>query len=92
MVGTTRWLIEDQTAQIHRLAERVQCPLIYTQLDFSASRHPALRAYEQGFVKEGVGAGGVPLLPICWRAGAIQTWCILLTGWAIAGLKGCDLL
>ncbi|WNC29205.1 nicotinate mononucleotide-dependent phosphoribosyltransferase CobT [Thermosynechococcus sp. PKX82] len=58
VVGTTRWLIEDQTAQIHRLAERVQCPLIYTQLDFSASRHPALRAYEQGFVKEGVGAGG----------------------------------
>lgn len=70
VVGTTRWLIEDQTAQIHRLAERVQCPLIYTQLDFSTSRHPALRAYEQGFVKEGVGAGG------CAIAGH------LLAGWS----------
>ncbi|MDM7327565.1 MAG: TIGR00303 family protein [Thermosynechococcus sp. Uc] len=58
VVGTTRWLVEDPTAQIQRLAERAQCPLLYTQLDFSLSRHPALRAYEQGFVKEGVGAGG----------------------------------
>lgn len=70
VVGTTRWLIEDQTAQIQRLAQRVQCPLIYTQLDFSASRHPALRAYEQGFVKEGVGAGGCAIAAH------------LLTGWS----------
>ncbi|MFN4278807.1 nicotinate mononucleotide-dependent phosphoribosyltransferase CobT [Thermosynechococcus sp.] len=58
VVGTTRWLLEDQTAQIQRLSRRVRCPVIYTRLDFSSSRHPALRAYEQGFVKEGVGAGG----------------------------------
>lgn len=70
VVGTTRWLIGDQTAQIHRLAQRVQCPLIYTQLDFSSSRHPALRAYEQGFVKEGVGAGGCAIAAH------------LLTGWS----------
>ncbi|MFN4065736.1 MAG: nicotinate mononucleotide-dependent phosphoribosyltransferase CobT [Thermosynechococcus sp.] len=70
VVGTTRWLIEDQTAQIQRLAERVQCPLLYTQLDFRSSRHPALRAYEQGFVKEGVGAGGCAIaahLLMGWR-------------------------
>jgi NaMN:DMB phosphoribosyltransferase len=33
-------------------------PLLATQLNFSASKYPVLQAYEQGFVKEGVGAGG----------------------------------
>jgi len=33
-------------------------PLLATQLDFSASKYPVLQAYQQGFVKEGVGAGG----------------------------------
>jgi NaMN:DMB phosphoribosyltransferase len=33
-------------------------PLIASQLSFASSRFHQLRAYEQGFVKEGVGAGG----------------------------------
>ena len=32
--------------------------VVAANLDFSASRHPALHAYERGLVKEGVGAGG----------------------------------
>jgi len=58
LVGTTRWVIEDATANISALAARADCPLIYSQLNLSTSRHAALRAYEAGFVKEGVGAGG----------------------------------
>ncbi len=58
LVGTTRWVMEDSTSNLSALASQAKCPLIYTQLNLSSSRHAAFRAYEAGFVKEGVGAGG----------------------------------
>ncbi len=58
-VGTTRWVIEDPSSNAVELARRLApVPLLATSLSFATSRYPALRAYEQGFVKEGVGAGG----------------------------------
>jgi uncharacterized protein (TIGR00303 family) len=58
-VGTTRWVAEDPTGDTPGLARAIGAvPLLGTQLDFSRSRYPQLRAYERGFVKEGVGAGG----------------------------------
>ena len=70
LVGTTRWVAEDPTGDTVGLAEKIgDVPLIVTQLNFSASHLEALRAYEHGFVKEGVGAGG------CAIAGALyQNW------------------
>jgi uncharacterized protein (TIGR00303 family) len=59
VVGTTRWVAEDSTGDTVGLAEEIgQVPLLATQLCFADSRYPQLRAYERGFVKEGVGAGG----------------------------------
>jgi uncharacterized protein (TIGR00303 family) len=59
VVGTTRWVTEDATGDTVGLAKAVgSVPLLATQLSFLASRHAQLRAYEQGYVKEGVGAGG----------------------------------
>lgn len=59
VVGTTRWVAEDTTGDTVGLAEAIgNVPLLATQLSFAESRYPQLRAYEQGFVKEGVGAGG----------------------------------
>lgn len=59
VVGTTRWVAEDPTGDTVGLAEEIgQVPLLATQLSFANSRYPQLRAYEDGFVKEGVGAGG----------------------------------
>jgi uncharacterized protein (TIGR00303 family) len=58
MVGTTRWVAEDPTGDTVGLAKMLQAPLMATQLSFAQSQYPTLRAYEQGFVKEGVGAGG----------------------------------
>ncbi len=59
VVGTTRWVAEDPTGQTVALAEMVgPVPLLATQLSFTASKYAQLRAYEQGYVKEGVGAGG----------------------------------
>ncbi|PAX59508.1 nicotinate mononucleotide-dependent phosphoribosyltransferase CobT [Brunnivagina elsteri] len=58
VVGTTRWVAEDTTGGTVELAQLIgDIPLIATQLNFNSSRYPQLRAYEQGFVKEGVGAG-----------------------------------
>ncbi|MBW4580736.1 MAG: TIGR00303 family protein [Tildeniella nuda ZEHNDER 1965/U140] len=59
VIGTTRWVADDPTGDTVGLAHLVgDVPLIATQLSFATSRHEQLRAYEQGFVKEGVGAGG----------------------------------
>jgi uncharacterized protein (TIGR00303 family) len=60
-VATTRWVVEDPTADamglLHEAAPEV--PLFATQLSFAHSRHALLRRYEEGLVKEGVGAGGI---------------------------------
>ncbi|NJL83453.1 MAG: TIGR00303 family protein [Chloroflexaceae bacterium] len=59
VVGTTRWVAGDRTGDTVGLARLVgKIPLMAAQLNFSKSRYPQLQAYEQGFVKEGVGAGG----------------------------------
>ncbi|MGL5082534.1 MAG: nicotinate mononucleotide-dependent phosphoribosyltransferase CobT [Microcoleaceae cyanobacterium] len=59
VVGTTRWVAEDPTGDTVALAQEIRTvPLIATQLSFATSAYPQLQAYEQGFVKEGVGAGG----------------------------------
>jgi uncharacterized protein (TIGR00303 family) len=62
VVGTTRWVAEDLTGDTIALAEAIgRVPLLATQLSFAASQYRSLRAYEQGFVKEGVGAGGLAI-------------------------------
>lgn len=59
VVGTTRWVAEDPTGDTVGLAEDLgSVTLLATQLSFATSSYPQLQAYEQGYVKEGVGAGG----------------------------------
>lgn len=59
VVGTTRWVVEDPSGDTVGLAQQIgDVPLVATQLSFATSRYSPLRAFEQGFVKEGVGAGG----------------------------------
>lgn len=59
VVGTTRWVALDNTGDTVNLAKMVgDVPLCATELNFSGSIYPSLQSYEQGFVKEGVGAGG----------------------------------
>jgi uncharacterized protein (TIGR00303 family) len=59
VVGTTRWVAEDPTGDTVGLARAIaDIPLLATGLNFATSRYSQLRAYERGFVKEGVGAGG----------------------------------
>lgn len=62
VVGTTRWVAEDPTGDTVGLAQILGgVPLLATGLSFGESRHPQLQAYERGYVKEGVGAGGLAI-------------------------------
>jgi uncharacterized protein (TIGR00303 family) len=62
VVGTTRWVAADPTGDTIALAQTIgDVPLLATQLNFTTSRYPQLQAYERGFVKEGVGAGGAAI-------------------------------
>lgn len=62
-IGTTRWVTVDPTAQTHRLPQRLipddpeGPPFFAADLNFADATFSALRVYEEGFVKEGVGAG-----------------------------------
>ncbi|MBD2509647.1 nicotinate-nucleotide--dimethylbenzimidazole phosphoribosyltransferase [Nostoc muscorum FACHB-395] len=79
VVGTTRWVAEDPTGATVDLALSLEKgnltqsgttpPLLATNLSFADSRYPQLRAYEQGFVKEGMGAGAA-----CITAHLSQNW------------------
>ncbi|MBG1265139.1 nicotinate mononucleotide-dependent phosphoribosyltransferase CobT [Nostoc sp. WHI] len=79
VVGTTRWVAEDPTGATVDLALDLgkgsltqsggTPPLLATYLSFADSRYPQLRAYEQGFVKEGMGAGAA-----CIAAHLSQDW------------------
>jgi len=62
-IGTTRWVVEDPAADVAGLAVEISTdlPVMAANLDFSGSRHPGLRQYEQFLVKEGVGAGGASI-------------------------------
>ena len=59
VVGTTRWVAEDSTGNTVKLARTIGgVSLLATGLSFTTSKYPGFRIYEQGYVKEGVGAGG----------------------------------
>lgn len=68
VVGTTRWVAADPTGDTLGLAQQLSAPLVATQLNFATSHYASLRAYEQGYVKEGVGAGG------CAIGAHLQGW------------------
>jgi len=57
---TTKWVAEDTSSDIKALLEMVDFPLnaYYADFDFSLTEHPALKLYDEGEAKEGVGAGG----------------------------------
>jgi uncharacterized protein (TIGR00303 family) len=61
---TTRWVSSDPAADLAGLARLIEAkyphikvPYLAVNLDLGSSRYDPLRAYEQGFVKEGIGAG-----------------------------------
>ncbi len=57
---TTKWVAKDLHSDIKALLEMssFDAKALYADFDFSLSSHPALKLYDEGEAKEGVGAGG----------------------------------
>ena len=60
-IATTKWVSEDIDSDITGLMYEIdsEAPLLSANLDFSYSSYNNLKLYEEGYVKEGVGAGGL---------------------------------
>lgn len=56
---TTKWVYEDEKSDIEGLLKLndLKVNAYYADFDFSKSSHPALKLYDDGEAKEGVGAG-----------------------------------
>jgi uncharacterized protein (TIGR00303 family) len=63
-IWTTKWIVSDKSSDILGLASQIGVKVEYSPLDFSKSKFEGLRVYEKGYVKEGVGAGGLSLFAI----------------------------
>ena len=63
---TTKWISKDENSNIKALLEQLDFPInaYASDFDFSESSHPALKLYDEGEAKEGVGCGGA----LCYAA------------------------
>ncbi len=57
-IATTKYIVEDGSASFKDTAEQIGVNYHTAMLDFSHSNYRGLRDYEEGYVKEGAGAGG----------------------------------
>ncbi|MDD2291756.1 MAG: TIGR00303 family protein [Aliarcobacter sp.] len=57
---TTKWINKDENSNIKALLEQLDFPInaYASDFDFALSNHPALKLYDEGEAKEGVGCGG----------------------------------
>ncbi len=62
-IGTTSYVMHDKSSDLGGLVNQIApgVPVISCDLHLDASAKPGLRAFAQGFVKEGVGAGGTSI-------------------------------
>lgn len=62
-IGTTSYLIQDSTSDLEGMVKEISdtVPVLSCDLHLGESSKPGLRAFAEGFVKEGVGAGGASL-------------------------------
>ena len=72
-IGTTRWIISDKTTDLKGIIDQINpdIPILAANLNFSQMKHDGLKTYEQGVVKEGVGAGGSAIACILSTKGMI---------------------
>ena len=59
VIGSTSWVANDKNAKVKRLCELTDAPFMFSNVSFSSSQFDGLKAYEEGHIKEGVGAGGM---------------------------------
>ena len=71
-IGTTRWIINDKTSDLRGIVSQIaNVPILASDIVFGGSKFYGLKAYEEGIVKEGVGAGGAAIAAMAKVGGAI---------------------
>ncbi len=71
-IGTTRWVACDRSSDLKGIVAQIaDVPVLAADLNFGSSRFGGLKAYEQGVVKEGVGAGGAAIAAMAKLEGAV---------------------
>ncbi|HXV46902.1 MAG TPA: TIGR00303 family protein [Nitrososphaera sp.] len=73
-IGTTSYVAKDRSADLAGLvrAASSRVPVLSCDLHLGESRKPGLRAFAEGFVKEGVGAGGASIAAMLKSKGRIN--------------------
>jgi NaMN:DMB phosphoribosyltransferase len=69
-IGTTSYVAQDPSSDLKGLV-RQQVPVLSCDLHLGESSKPGLQAFAKGFVKEGVGAGGVSIAAMLKSKGRI---------------------
>jgi uncharacterized protein (TIGR00303 family) len=72
-IGTTTYITKDPSSDLYGLvrAASKRIPILSCDLHLGESSKPGLQAFERGFVKEGVGAGGASIAAITKSRGKI---------------------
>jgi uncharacterized protein (TIGR00303 family) len=71
-LGTTKWIVQDKGSDVRGIVKQIgNVPILAADLDFGPSKYDGLRIYEQGLVKEGVGAGGISVATFLSSKGTI---------------------
>jgi len=71
-LGTTKWIVNDRTSDVRSIVKQIgKVPILAADLDFGPSKHEGLNVWEQGLVKEGVGAGGISVAAFLASQGKI---------------------
>jgi uncharacterized protein (TIGR00303 family) len=73
-IGTTSYVADDPSSDLAALVRSVSpgVPILSCDLHLGQSSKPGLRAFAEGFVKEGVGAGGSSIAAMLKSAGRID--------------------
>lgn len=62
VLGTTSYIVDDKSANLVDMVESIlDIPVLVARLRLDLSKFSGLRSYAEGFVKEGVGAGGASI-------------------------------
>lgn len=78
-IGTTRYVAEDPSSDIHGIVSEIcsDFPVYAADLHFEDSKRLGIRAFADGFVKDGAGAGGTSILAMLKSAGSLTGASIL---------------
>jgi uncharacterized protein (TIGR00303 family) len=78
-IGTTSYVADDRSANLHELVKSIspQVPVYVIDLHMNESEYAGLQAFAKGFIKEGVGAGGLSIAASLKSKGRINSVVLL---------------